>query len=90
MRNNGCRAPSWSSAAVDWSIFPEWIDPIPRSNASGKYIWLTDIVEYPSPVLISPQSPFSGFFRMSAELQLRVPIEMFNIHEYSHGEMSSP
>ena len=88
--SNECRATSWSWAAVDGSIFSEWIDPIPRSNACCMYTWPTEVVEYPTPVLISPQNTFGGVFRMSAELQLRVPIEMFNVHEYSHGDMSSP
>lgn len=82
VQSNEYRAPSWSWAAVDGVILSEWAGMTLDSNQETGYTWLTEVLTYPAPVLVNPGNTFGGIVRMSTELQLRGPVEMFKVTEY--------
>ncbi|KAG6357392.1 hypothetical protein INS49_013269 [Diaporthe citri] len=88
MRNNEYRAPSWSWAAVDGVISSEWTGRTLESNRAKEFKWLAKVTTYPAPVLVNPRNPFGGVVRMSTELHMRGPVEIFNVREYPRKNSS--
>lgn len=82
MRGNEYRAPSWSWAAVDGVIISDWAGKTLNSSKARKFMWLTEVATYPTPVLVNPVNVFGGVLKMSTELQLRGPVEKFKVSEY--------
>lgn len=79
MLSKGYRAPSWSWAAIDGLVLPEWTG---KTLTSRQYTWLAEVITYPVPVLVNPRNPFGGVVEMSTELQMRGAVEIFKVHEY--------
>lgn len=88
MRSNEYRAPSWSWAAVDGMILSEWTGRTLESSRETEYKWLAKVTTYPAPVLLNPRNPFGGVVRMSTELHMQGPVEMFNVLEYPRKNSS--
>lgn len=82
MQNNEYRAPSWSWSAVDGVILSEWTGSTLESSRAREYKWLAKVTTYPAPVLANPRNPFGRVVKMSTELHMRGPVEIFNVREY--------
>lgn len=88
MRSNEYRAPSWSWAAVDGVIISEWTGRTLESSRERQYKWLAEVTTYPAPVLVNPRNPFGGVVKMSTELHMRGPVEIFNVRGYPRKNSS--
>lgn len=79
MRRDEYRAPSWSWAAVDGVVRSIWTG---RTSNSRKFEWLAEVTVYPEPELVDLRNPFGGVLRMAAQLQMRGPVETFDVPKY--------
>lgn len=82
MRGNEYRAPSWSWAAIDGVVLSQWTGRTLESSRAREYKWLAKVTTYPIPVLVNPRNPFGGVVKMSTELHMQGPVEIFNVLEY--------
>lgn len=79
MREDEYRAPSWSWAAVDGVVLSEWTGRAPELY---KFKLLAEVTVYPVPELVDRRNPFGGVVGMTVQLQMRGPVEAFDVPEY--------